>query len=723
MVILSKGFKPTEAQWNLLNRGLTFIPTIDIYKNQKQLMELDLQNYHRRLKLAAYFKNKSKQKPPPFTPKSAWIPPFNKIPAEISKLIEKDKKDFKQHYRIFKERHNLAMTEVKALRELMHNKSIIIKQADKGSAVVILDRDQYVQEACRQLNDEKYYKKLDSPIYPQTIPIMHRILDTLYMDKYINKRQRQYLKGAEQPRERRFYILPKIHKEPEKWNPPFEIPPGRPIVSDCNSETYQTAEYIDYFLNPLSTKHSSYVKDTYHFIDIIKSITVPHDSTFFTIDIDSLYTNIDTKSGLAAVKKIFKKYPDLKRPDQQVLELLEINLTRNDFVFDSKYYLQIKGTAMGKRFAPAYANIFMANWEEGALSKCPKKPLHYLRYLDDIWGIWQHSREELEQFIHILNNHDPSIKLKYIAQENSIDFLDTTVYKGPLFLENNKLDIKVYFKKTDTHALLYRTSFHPRHTFRGLIKSQLLRFDRICTQRQDFWEAVKILFGTLRQRGYSRSFLRHCLRGFRSPREQNNKEIIPFITTFSSVASKLNYTIKYNFESLIGSQDILPNHRIISAYRKNKNLGDFLVRAKLRPLQKLSSRSKLSYFRNLKYVRNRKDNTLHFIPQKFDPKSSNCIYLIYCSKCGKQYIGETRNSIATRMWQHKYNILHGKELDSPLVQHFLLHGWMAVRVAGVQGNFSWTDRERKKNERRWIFLLSTVEPFGLNRKYSVRFDT
>lgn len=35
--------------------------------------------------------------------------------------------------------------------------------------------------------------------------------------------------------------------------------------------------------------------------------------------------------------------------------------------------MQIKGTAMGKKFAPAYDNIFMAEWETSALEKCVKK--------------------------------------------------------------------------------------------------------------------------------------------------------------------------------------------------------------------------------------------------------------------------------------------------------------------------------------------------------------
>ena len=49
---------------------------------------------------------------------------------------------------------------------------------------------------------------------------------------------------------------------------------------------------------------------------------------------------------------------------------------------------------MGKKFAPNYANIFMAKWEKEALKKCPKEPQVYFRFLDDIFIIWPHSRDD-----------------------------------------------------------------------------------------------------------------------------------------------------------------------------------------------------------------------------------------------------------------------------------------------------------------------------------------
>lgn len=522
-------------------------------------------------------------------------------------------------------------------------------------------------------------------------------------------------------RGKEFYLLPKIHKDPASWLPPFVMPPGRPIVSDCGSDTDRVADFIEHFLNPLSIKHPAYIIDTYHFIDIVKNLTIHPNSFLFSLDVDSLYTNIDTKSGLAAVQKLFYKYPDSFRPDRDLLRLLELNLTRNDFVFDLKYYLLVKGTAMGKSFAPSYANIFMAVWEETALTNCHITPLHYFRFLDDIWGIWTSSMDQFLQFLSSLNGVDPSIKLKFEISANSINFLDTTVYKGPNFHDQNKLDIKVFFKPTYTHALLYKNSFHPKHTFNGIVKSQLLRFSRICTLPGDFQEVVRTLFQALRSRGYSRCFLRKCFATFRIQKTRDDKKIIPFISTFSTTSVNINRLIKFNYNRLIPNSGCLSNFKIISAHRKNKNLKDILVRARLPALElglKITVRYNCdSFFQYLTFVRNAVSHLLLRVTQRVHPTDHNCIYLLVCDRCGKQYVGETKNSILTRLWQHRHNARHNLELHTPLMQHVQLHDWSSIKVAGLQCNVNWTVKKRKMQERKWIFLLGSRHPHGLNKQF------
>ena len=103
-----------------------------------------------------------------------------------------------------------------------------------------------------------------------------------------------------------------------------------------NSESYKIAEYIDHlFLAPLAVTHDSYVKNTTDFIDRVTGIEIPRDALLFSMDVESLYTNIDNNSGIEAVKQAFLRNPDFDRLDVDILELLKISLEHNDFVFAS----------------------------------------------------------------------------------------------------------------------------------------------------------------------------------------------------------------------------------------------------------------------------------------------------------------------------------------------------------------------------------------------------
>lgn len=297
--------------------------------------------------------------------------------------------------------------------------------------------------------------------------------------------------------------------------------------------------------------------------------------------------------------------------------------------------------------------------------------------------------------------------------------MDTTIYKGPDFSNTQKFSVKVYFKDTDTHALLHKTSFHPTHTFKGLVQSQLTRFKRICTNREDFKIAVQLLFGSLRKRGYSRSFLRRCLKTFETPKQKLQKEAIPLIMKFSTISTKLNTIFKNNYRRIVYEQGLLPNHHVISAYRRNPNLKDYLVRAKLPSLKPTSKPNAMTgVFKKREFVKNQRTNMVFKIQQGFSPRTTNVVYLIYCSVCKIQYVGETRNSMALRMTQHRYNITNQKNTKTPLVRHFIRHGLQAVRMAGLQSYSIWTDTERKSRERIWIKQLDTMEPHGLNLKYN-----
>lgn len=70
-------------------------------------------------------------------------------------------------------------------------------------------------------------------------------------------------------------------------------------------------------------------------------------------------------------------------------------------------------------------------------------------------GVWEGTEKEFGEFVEILNQYCSSIKVKWELKEHEISFLDTITYKGPGFEKTGRLDMKVYFKPTDTHTLLH----------------------------------------------------------------------------------------------------------------------------------------------------------------------------------------------------------------------------------------------------------------------------
>ena len=161
---------------------------------------------------------------------------------------------------------------------------------------------------------------------------------------------------VENPRTSSFYMLPKIHKPGN---------PGRPIVSACNFPTELIATYLDRITTPLVQSLTSYVKDSNHMLRIADSFRFPGTSnSVFTMDVKSLYTVIPNVDGLLALTHFLNKRPVLQPPTHTQVRLAELVLTLNTFSFNGDFYRQTGGVAMGSRWGPNYACLFMGHVEE-----------------------------------------------------------------------------------------------------------------------------------------------------------------------------------------------------------------------------------------------------------------------------------------------------------------------------------------------------------------------
>jgi hypothetical protein len=95
------------------------------------------------------------------------------------------------------------------------------------------------------------------------------------------------------PKPPRLYGLPKIYKEGI---------PLRPIVSTIDSPTYAIAKYIARVLHPFTGQSETYVKNSYHFTEIIKTIQLGPENMMISFDVESLFTNVPVDDAMEIIK-------------------------------------------------------------------------------------------------------------------------------------------------------------------------------------------------------------------------------------------------------------------------------------------------------------------------------------------------------------------------------------------------------------------------------------
>ena len=502
IINLSNKYKLKNSDARILEKGLTFIPTPS---NDNILKEIktSLRNLFNKMSTVYHFRNMK-----PFDKtlhrKTNWTAPKpkNKNLLKYFTETEQDIINFIKFTDFSNTTHNLDKTEQNALEKMRtNNKNIIIKKADKGGAIVIMDENDYIDKIMKHLNDKTSYEiivKNNEIILKDLKTNIISFLKTILYHYHINENTFKYLIPPENPRTNLFYILPKIHKP--------EIP-GRPIVSSVNSVTENISEFLTKCIQPLTSKLKSNISDTKNFLKTILSTEPPKQNIYLvSLDVTSLYTNIPHEDGINACIYFVNKYRnELPKfvPNTTILKtLLKFVLENNYFLFDNILYKQLFGTAMGTKMAPPYANLFLGKLEEEQITNNDNYKNNikfYKRFLDDIFLIWKGTLFELNLFLEFINTIHPTIKFTCQYSINEINFLDTTIYIDTI---KNTFMSKLFTKPTDTGTLLHYTSHHPKHTFENIIYSQTLRYRMLTTSNKILTEQLKRLKNILLNRGY-----------------------------------------------------------------------------------------------------------------------------------------------------------------------------------------------------------------------------
>ena len=252
-----------------------------------------------------------------------------------------------------------------------------------------------------------------------------------------------------------FYTLTKIHKP---------TPVGRSTISGCDGQTERISSFVDYILQPIAKSQKSYLKDTKDFINFVEKTKIPHNAIMVSLDVTSLYTNIPQDEGIETICKAYETFyqSEAPIPTNALRKMLRLILQENSFQFCGKDYLQTHGTAMGTKMAVAFANIFMSTVATDIINKSKTKPLEWKRYIDDIFSLWDATKEEIDLFILEANRHHTTIKFTADISERGTNFLDTTVFKGERFCKESILDIRTHFKPSETFQYMHFFLSRPR---------------------------------------------------------------------------------------------------------------------------------------------------------------------------------------------------------------------------------------------------------------------
>ena len=204
----------------------------------------------------------------------------NTVGKDCTDIYQNTKKVLK-HYK-GKKGHtcNTTKEEQEALKSLRDDPSHVVLTADKGVALVVMDKSQYVDKCMALLDDTKVYK----PCRDTTKKLHRDIKETLNRDHgtsrlswwskhYYNK----LLPTGNSSPAPRFYGLPKIHKA----NCPMH-----PIICACGTATYQLAKILQKYTGITPT----FVKDSKCFSEYLSPVHIGQDEELvsFDISIDSV---------------------------------------------------------------------------------------------------------------------------------------------------------------------------------------------------------------------------------------------------------------------------------------------------------------------------------------------------------------------------------------------------------------------------------------------------
>ena len=501
-------------------------------------------------------------------------------------------------------RRNINREEVHALAELKRDSSKVIIPADKGVALVLMDKPDYITKAQDLLNDKKTYKEISTDPTNKWKTKLISLLKKIKADGGIEEQlyKKMYPTGAVAPK---FYGLPKIHKG--------DIP-LRPSVSSRGSISYEVAKELSRILRPLVGKSPHHIKNTGDFVQQVRGIILQPTECITSYDVSALFNSVPIESAITIIRKKLELDPELHLRTtmkvEHVTSLLEFCLKTTYFQFQGRFYEQLHGAAMGSPISPIVANLYMEDFETKAISSSAvHPPSTWKRFVDDTFVVIESSRKE--EFLHHINNLDPNIQFttEDAKPDGSLPFLDTLIQKQP----DNFLSTSVYRKPTHTDLYLQWNGHHHLSAKYSVINTLRHRAKTVCSNHHLLEGEEKHLNRALSNCRYPAWALNRARININRNKKKN--------TRMQTISKKPYIVVPYMKGLSETCKNICRRHGIDMHFKGTNIIRQLLVHPK------------------------DKDDIL---------KKSGVIYRYKCGRvdCGEEYIGDSGRTFAERFREH-----------------------------------------------------------------------
>ena len=163
--------------------------------------------------------------------------------------------------------------------------------ADKGSAIVIEKDQKYIKKEQDQIGDMDVVlcTRSESAILRH---VRSRIIEEFKLMGLKEKEYRYYLVTAAEIA--KMYLPIKTHK-------PHDDFPGRPVVNQTCDPTYKLCKELQKIIHPLAIRAKSYIKDSFHFKQMLKEVEIQEHFIQLSFDIRSLFPSIPIKPTLTLI--------------------------------------------------------------------------------------------------------------------------------------------------------------------------------------------------------------------------------------------------------------------------------------------------------------------------------------------------------------------------------------------------------------------------------------